>query len=108
MSNEEQVVAELQAFVESKNLPKAVFELLKTMVFHNVSGEGAKQFCAEHFMAEAVADHYEDFINHLIAMKEADKQEDEVPTDLIDTINDKINQIYQSLEEIKACLAQIK
>jgi hypothetical protein len=107
MSNEEKVVAELQNFVESRNLPKAVFELLKTMVFHNVSGEGAKQFCAEHFMAEAVAEHYEAFINHLIELKEADKQSSVDPS-VVDNINKNINQIYQALEEIKACLPQIK
>ena len=60
----------LNKFGKEKKVQQGALNLVETLVKNNVPVNGAKQFCAEHFMSENIAQYYEDFFNYVAQLKE--------------------------------------
>lgn len=103
----------LKKFGEEKKVQQGALNLVETLVKNNVPVNGAKQFCAEHFMSETIAHYYEDFFNYVAATKEKqkeaeskeltkDKNTTELPSDkqLLISIDNTLKEILATLKHV--------
>lgn len=98
----------LKKFGEEQKVQQGALNLVETLVKNNVPVNGAKHFCAEHFMSETIAQYYEDFFNYVASTKEKQKEVEssELPQDKDTTVESSSTQI-QLLISIDNTLKEI-